>query len=314
MLCVWALACVSVAGQIGVGGNVVYGDFKIDASKTQEKVPSLFYVVLTTHRAGTSERRPVSPGGRFRFVNVPNGEYDLIVELEGREVTRLRIIVQPPMPTDFRYDIELEWRETISNNKPATVSALYPRSAAQQRLFDQASAEKDADKAIGVFLQLLKNDPKDFVAWTDLGALYFKQNNLDEALNACQKALAEKPDFLLALLNLGKLQIARKEYDKAVPTLEKALAAKPTSPEANYLLGEAWLNLKKGSKAVGYLYEALRLAPSEMADAHLRLALLYHAAGYKDRAAAEYEQFLAKRPDYKGKEKLLQYIKDNKKP
>jgi tetratricopeptide (TPR) repeat protein len=71
--------------------------------------------------------------------------------------------------------------------------------------------------------------------------------------------------------------------------------------------------VKKGSKAVVCLNEALKLDPIGMADAHMRLAALYNAAGYKDRAAAEYEQFLSKRPDYPEKEKLLKYIRENKK-
>jgi hypothetical protein len=33
----------------------------------------------------------------------------------------------------------------------------------------------------------------------------------------------------------------------------------------------------------------------------------------KDKAAAEYEQFLAKKPDYPGKKKLQEYISQNKK-
>ena len=84
----------------------------------------------------------------------------------------------------------------------------------------------------------------------------------------------------------------------------------PQNAEANFLLGETYLQAKKGSKAVGYLNEAERLG---RADAHLRLAALYHAAGLKDRAVAEYEQFLAKEPAYTDKAKLEKYIKENKK-
>jgi Tfp pilus assembly protein PilF len=60
------------------------------------------------------------------------------------------------------------------------------------------------------------------------------------------------------------------------------------------------------------LNEALRLDPVGMADAHLRLASLYNAAGYKDRAAHEYEQFLQKKPDYPDRKKLQEYIDANK--
>ena len=67
----------------------------------------------------------------------------------------------------------------------------------------------------------------------------------------------------------------------------------PQNAEAHLLLGEAYLQTKKGSKSVGHLNEAARLG---RAGAHLRLATLYNAVGMKDKAAAEYEQFLAKQP------------------
>ena len=71
------------------------------------------------------------------------------------------------------------------------------------------------------------------------------------------------------------------------------------------------MQIKKGSKAVPYLNEAARLGKP---DAHLRLATLYNAVGLKDKAALEYEQFLKKRPDYKDRKALEQYISENKKP
>jgi Tfp pilus assembly protein PilF len=49
-----------------------------------------------------------------------------------------------------------------------------------------------------------------------------------------------------------------------------------------------------------------------MADAHLRLAALYNAVGMKDKAAAEYEQFLKKVPDHPDAKKLKEYIDANK--
>jgi hypothetical protein len=50
------------------------------------------------------------------------------------------------------------------------------------------------------------------------------------------------------------------------------------------------------------------------ADVHLRLAALYKGAGLKDKAAAEYEMFLAKKPDYPDRKNLEQYIRDSKNP
>ena len=90
------------------------------------------------------------------------------------------------------------------------------------------------------------------------------------------------------------------------------MEVKPSSADANYSLGEAYLQTKKGSKAVGYLNEAIKLDPIGRADAHLRLATLYNAAGMKDKAALEYEEFLKKKPNYPDAKKLREYVEANK--
>jgi tetratricopeptide (TPR) repeat protein len=121
-----------------------------------------------------------------------------------------------------------------------------------------------------------------------------------------------RPKFFLALINLGRLRLMQSNFEGAISVLSEAVVTKPTSAEANYYLGEAYLQIKKGSKAVTYLYEALKLDPIGKAEAHLRLAVLYNGAGMKDKAAAEYEQFLKKKPDYPDHKKLEQYIGANK--
>ena len=142
--------------------------------------------------------------------------------------------------------------------------------------------------------------------------VYFLQKDLEAAENSYVSAIGAKPDHLAALINLGRVRIARKNNEGAIEPLEAALKVDPKSAQANYFLGEAYLALKKGSKAVGYLNAALAIDPVGMADAHLRLGSLYNLAGYKDRAATEYEQFLSKKPDYPEKKKLEEYIQANK--
>ena len=84
---------------------------------------------------------------------------------------------------------------------------------------------------------------------------------------------------------------------------------RPANAEANFLLGESYLQIKQGSKAVGHLEAAARLGRPE---AHLRLATLYNAVGLKDRAAAEYEQYLKAKPDAPDRKKMEQYIRENR--
>jgi tetratricopeptide (TPR) repeat protein len=146
-----------------------------------------------------------------------------------------------------------------------------------------------------------------------LGTVNLAQQNLSEAEKDYLQALQVRPKFLLALMNLGRLRVAEKKYEESVEPLTRALEIQPTSANVNFLLGETYLQLKKGSKAVVYLYEALKLDPVGMAQAHLRLAALYNAAGLKDKAVIEYQEFLKKKPDYPDRKKLEQYISQNKK-
>lgn len=293
-------------------GHMLFGDLKIAGASTSD---DLTYQVVLYAGPNVVQRQTVSSNGRFRFMGIPNGEYSIVVEYDDREVYRDRFRIAENQNTDVRKDIQLAMRVTPA--PPATNTGLYNRTAPNQSLFDQAKAateKKNFAEAQKLLELVVANDAKDFVAWADLGTTLFRQEKYSEAEKAYQKSLAAKPDFLAVLVNYGKLQLQQKQPEKAVELLTKAIEVDPKSAEAQHYLGEAYLQAKKGSKAVVHLNEALKLDPNGKADIHLRLATLYNAAGLKDRAAVEYEQFLAKRPDYAEKDKLQQYISQNKKP
>jgi tetratricopeptide (TPR) repeat protein len=324
LLALWASVFILVLPQVAAaqGGNTLYGDLKVDESRVQGIKPETFHIILYDLRGQVIARQAIDNGGRYRFLDVPNGEYRLAVEVENEEVTRINIHLMEVLKTDVRYDLALEWqprRNDLGRSQATTVAVVdaYSRTAVNEALFNKAKEalrKKDFDHAIEWLNQIVGNDPKDYLAWTELGTLHFRRATYDEAEKAYQRALAEKPTYTLALLNYGKLRLAKKEFEPAVEILSRAVTAQPLSADANYFLGEAYLQVKRGSKAVGYLNEALRLDPIGKAEAHLRLALLYKGAGLKDKAVAEYQQFLAKRPDYPEKEKIQQFIRENKKP
>jgi tetratricopeptide (TPR) repeat protein len=313
-----ALLGGSVPAQTG-GGHTVIGDFKVDDSRTNGPRPQTFHVILYSRGGSVVARVPVTTNGRFRFNDVSNGEYNIVVEMENQEVARIPIILSSPQKTDFRHDIMLEWKDEYGKKAlPAgSVSAadIYRRSPENQKLYDMAQdalRKKELNQALSLFEQLVGRDEQDFEAWTELGTAHFRKEQTQEAERAYKRALEKRPGFFIALLNLGKVLLLQKQYEPAIETLEMAVKARPTSADANHFLGESYLQIKKGSKAVGYLYEAIRLDPQGKADVHLRIAALYHGAGLKQKAAVEYEQFLVKRPDYPEKKKLQQYVADNK--
>ncbi|MDX6559305.1 MAG: hypothetical protein QOF72_2354 [Blastocatellia bacterium] len=301
------------------GGHKLFGDLRVDESKAGEAVPLSYDIILYSRSGNSLQRVSIPNRGRYQFLNLSDGEYYVVVEVENKLIARVRVSVFSPFKTDFRQDIELEWRPAAGQIiKTSTISAadFYKRSDANERLFIRSqndTNQKKYEHAILMLRQLLENDPKDFQAWTELGTAYLARQSFDAAEKSYLSAISVRPMFFLANLNLGRLYFLEKKFENSIAILTRAVNIQPPSADAYYFLGESYLQTKKGSAAVGYLNEALRLDPQGKADVHLRLALLYNGAGMKARAASEYEQFLKKRPEYPERKKLEKYIAANKK-
>ncbi len=261
-------------------------------------------------------RQNINNKGSFNFTSVPRNSVTLMVEVNNFEVGTYNVGTLTPPPMSNRKDIFLVWNSAVVKNKPGVVSLRdsYQRSAENQKVFDRAMtarSEKNRDNSIKSLNQVVGADANDYVAWTELGNLLFLEEKYADSEKAYDKAIALKADFLPALVNLGKLQLAQKQFERSIEVMTKALELSPDSADLNQYLGEAYLQLKKGSKAVVHLNRAIELAPAEKAEVHLRLAGLYHAAGLKDRAAAEYKMFLEKVPNHSEKAKFEKYISEN---
>jgi tetratricopeptide (TPR) repeat protein len=308
VICVLLLSSLSAAVQDEAGRHRLYGDLKLEKSRLGGDIPvgtnASFDVILYGLSGSTLGRQSVLNRGRYEFLNVPDGQYDLAIEFQNNEIGRLRVRIFAPFDTDVCQDIELEWDSVVTSRKPDTVSVedFYERSAVNQREFEKAQHAIDKKKyaeATARLKRILADDPNDFQSWTELGTTYLAQGSWDEAEAAYVRATEVSPRFFQALLNLGRLRIMRKNFVGAIPVLLQALGTRQNSADANYYLGEAYLQLKEVSKAVTYFYEALRLDPIRKAQAHLRLAALYDAAGLKEKGAIEYQEFLKLVPDKK---------------
>lgn len=282
---------------------------------TPEKLKRLPIITITANYAGkVAERAFTNDTGYYLLRNVPRQDVTLVVEVDGMEVARQMFVTSPL--SSPRYDFSIPWPAAAAAAKPGVISAdqVFVRTGKNEELYLKAVAAakaKETAKAIDLFSQLLAAEPNDFVAWTELGTVYFKDNSLDNAEGSYFKAIELKKDYAVALLNLGKLYVSRKQFDNAILVLSNAAKSSPDSSDAQYYLGESYLQVKKGTLAVVHLNEALRLAPVEKAEIHLRLATLYDAAKMKNKAAEEYKMFLGKRPDHPEKSKLEKYIAEN---
>ncbi|HKO98755.1 MAG TPA: tetratricopeptide repeat protein [Pyrinomonadaceae bacterium] len=312
-----AVLILATPGLVTAQNNhAIWGELKIK-SDTNSASSSSATIVLSKVGTGELARQTISNGGRYRFTNLGEGDYDIVAEIDQREVSRVRLNILPGALSPFygfRQDFEFTWRENSgAKSKPGVVSAAdaYSRSSANQVLFTKAQEaveKKKYDEAAKFLNSILENDKADFQVWALLGTVYMVEQKPDLAEKAYLSALALKPTFN-ALLNLGRLRSSLKRFEEAIEPLTEALKLQPEFGEINLLLGEAYLQTKKGSKAVPHLNEAARQGRPE---AHLRLGWLYNAAGMKDKAAIEYQEFLKKKPDYPDRKKLEDYISQAK--
>lgn len=300
------------------GGRTLFGDVRITGDN-DNLIPMEVTIVLRKVPDGELSRQTVSSRGRYRFTNLALGEYELVIEADGKEIGRMSPIYMRDRdlsnsPYGFQYDLDLKWKAAA---RPAagviSVADVYERPAATKSMFqkaEEAVTKKKFDHAIELLKQVVATDMNDFQAWTALGTVYFAQQKFDDAEKAYQHAIAVKPESPRAQFNLGRLLSSQKKYAESIEPLTKAVELQPTSGDANMMLGESYLQIKKGSKAIPYLEEA---AKHGRPDAHLRLGWLYNAAGMKDKAAVEYEEYLKKNPEYPDRNKLKEYISANKK-
>jgi tetratricopeptide (TPR) repeat protein len=297
----------------------LFGDVKVDDTRIEDRKPVTLDILLYKGGALIGRQR-LGNFGRYRFMNLLAGVYEVAVEIENVEVTRITKLIAGQYADDVRQDINLMWRPTVERRGKAEVVSVedsYTRTDQNKSLFQRAEreiADKDHVAAIATLKSLVSSDPKDAPAWVELGMLQFIQKEYAEAEKSFFTAMTVKPDYFSALLNLGRVRLARKRFEGAAKSLHQALQIKPNSGSANYFLGEAYLQMKEGSIAAGYLNQALKLDPSGMAEAHLRLAALYSAAGRKDAAASECEQFLKKRPDYSDRKEVERCIANKTTP
>ncbi len=302
------------------GGHAVYGDVKVEEDPADRGRTVKLDLTLYTESRTIVARDTVSNNGRYRFNNIPSGIYDLVVESEGREVARFRVDLTSPLVDERKQDLEFSLMPGSAGARkadPISAADFYQRNSKNEALFVKANSsidDKHYDEGVDLLQKLVATDPKDFQAWTVLANVHLVQSKFTESENEYLRAIDLHANFFPALINLGRLEAGQQKYDVAIEILNRAIKSRPESAEANRLLGECYLQIKKGSLAVTYLNEALRLEPQKMVEVRLRLALLYNAAGMKDKAATEYEQFLKAKPDYPDRKKLEKYIADNKKP
>jgi Flp pilus assembly protein TadD len=160
-------------------------------------------------------------------------------------------------------------QETSENASTASTDVRKQLNEARAAL-----ALKDYDAAATKYDTVLKIEPDNLVALSNLGVIRYKQGRLDEAEENLRKAVATAPNDSSTRSLLGVIYFRKGLTEESFNELTRAVALDPRNAEAHNYLGIV-LN-EKGWGAAGEqeIRRAIELNP-QYADAHFNLAVIY---------------------------------------
>jgi tetratricopeptide (TPR) repeat protein len=141
----------------------------------------------------------------------------------------------------------------------------------------------------------IKQNPGCWMAYNNLGLVYFESDRVDESIGYFQKALALKPDFAKPENNLGLVYYQKGKIPEAVAHFQKALELRPDLPEAHNDLANVLYRAGHLDEAISHYQMALKTNPN-YAAAMTGLGNCYYAKGDLESALREYQQAIDLQP------------------
>ena len=158
---------------------------------------------------------------------------------------------------------------------------------------DSADGVADPRLAIQEALALhhIQNDPDDFEAHYNLGALLHLKGDLPAAITEFSEAVRLHPDDPTANNALGAMLLAGGRVDEAIPRLNAALRSRADYFDAHYNLGNALATQGDFAGALTHFRAAVRLNPQD-AGAEANLGSAFAETGNLKEARAHFERAL----------------------
>ena len=108
-----------------------------------------------------------------------------------------------------------------------------------KEVFDQAArdlAAGDYDAAERGFQSVLRQEPRQIAALSNLGVIYSHTHRADQAIAVYRRALRLSPDDKALLLNLGLVYLRQEAHARALPLFARVVEIDPGHMQARQLL------------------------------------------------------------------------------
>jgi tetratricopeptide (TPR) repeat protein len=142
----------------------------------------------------------------------------------------------------------------------------------------------------------IERNPKAWMAHDNLGALLFREGQVNEAIVHFRKAVEIDAEQAEPQANLGNALLQKGEVDEAIAQYFNALRIKPNYAEVHYNLGNALLRNNRTDEAIDQYEKAIALRPN-YAEIHNNLGIVLFQKGEVDKAIAHYQKALEIDPE-----------------
>jgi tetratricopeptide (TPR) repeat protein len=163
------------------------------------------------------------------------------------------------------------------------------RGTAQLQLNNSTAARQDFELA----RQIAPNDP---AVYNSLAVLSLVENKSEDAISSFENALKVDATNFDALNGLIDLYAKNNELDKAHARIDQALSAYPNLASLHFLKARVYGYQRNAQSVEAELNRTLELDPNYLA-AYSMLGNLYINTKQEDRAIAEYQKIIARRPE-----------------
>ena len=280
-------------------------DFTLTGKVVSENFDPVAGIVVRLSRDGTMIGVTTFSDdlGRFRFDNLPKGNYDVVVELSFFEQVRQKVEVRgfgPDVTLTVPTPRKKHPASTAYRSGTVDVSELGENisSKALSKYADAVKAKEkgSTERAAKLFEEAIRLAPHFYKAHNELGLIYHGSGKPTDAENHYVRARELNPRAPEPLINLGILCIQRHELDNAILLLEQAARMSPPHPKAFLNLGIAHYKVGRYNDAEKALLRAQRL-DGNIPEVRLMLANVYLRTGAYDQALAQIDGYLEENPN-----------------
>ncbi len=180
----------------------------------------------------------------------------------------------PPEPAKQAAKPAEPARKEREKEKAEASSSSSPEVRKQLNEARAALALKDFDTAATKYDTVLRLEPDNVVALSNLGVIRYKQGRLDEAEQNLRKAVTAAPNDSNTRSLLGVIYFRKGLIEESFNELTRAVALNPRNAEAHNYLGIVLSDKGWGAAGEQEIRRAIELNP-QYADAHFNLAVIY---------------------------------------